>query len=464
MYDNLKLLINNEYNKAFNDNNNLNNRRNNIKKVYERISKRNGELRLEGLIPFLDDKYNDRLYRCIKEVRLIDEYDIDDIKSLIGIRKQYLNSQKEADEFYKQAGITKEEFRSASYKKKISSDAKRLFAYNKIIDTQNALETKNKMLEDMLMYVCERIVNEYELICASQNKKEKLLSLLSSITNKINQNKQLLSHELGVLTYIIDNCDNEKLRNKCKEEFDTYNKSFIEEKEQKIIRKENQYVDDYNVKEEPNDIITNYITSILSLKDENAIYEYLDSLKYISNIKVMILKMINLIESNDIKNILINYVSNLEINLDENDNNGINELFYYGLSNNKNIIFDDLNDIPKEYYKDVLKILEDIKNGTFNKSVSFDSIKKVRKIRENDIRLTYRRIDKNLYMILGVYCKKDNKGYDIVNSTRVRNDNFDDEVSAIKDALCYEPQKQRLLERNNEFYNDIFSKLNIKIK
>ena len=172
------------------------------------------------------------------------------------------------------------------------------------------------------------------------------------------------------------------------------------------------------------------MAAIKYLKEPFDIYTFLDSIKHDYNIKIILNRIINLLsdskEDLNLKNIITNYLYKLEDEKEEvnkKDNNE-NIIFYYGFLERKNKIYQDIirNNIPNEYYHDILYGLNLIKkDGAKEKRTSITKLRKVFKLRVKDIRITYRLLKDNVYIILGVFCKKDHKGFDVINKTENRN-------------------------------------------
>ena len=128
-----------------------------------------------------------------------------------------------------------------------------------------------------------------------------------------------------------------------------------------------------------------------------------------------------------------------EENIDENINDVIEENhLFFAISNDKSYVEKDILDIPKEYYQRVKKLLEGFKYGTLSEHnienfVSNSKLKGYRKLKEDQIRIVYRPLNSNNYLILGIMLKKSdraNKDYiKIIN----RDYNYD-----ISDEMSYQ--------------------------
>ena len=133
----------------------------------------------------------------------------------------------------------------------------------------------------------------------------------------------------------------------------------------------------------------------------------------------------------------------------------------------KNKVYSDIlkGNIPSEYYVDVLKGLEMIKNNDPKTKVSsITTIKKVFKVRINDIRITYKKLSENVFIILGVFCKKDHKGYHVISKTKERNESLCYLESTILKAAEIPDLWDEYLKINNEFAENIVNLLMTKRK
>lgn len=131
-----------------------------------------------------------------------------------------------------------------------------------------------------------------------------------------------------------------------------------------------------------------------------------------------------------------------------------NHLFF-ATSNSKAYVEKDILDIPEEYYQRVKKLIEGFKFGTLNDHnienfVSNSKLKGYRKLKEDQIRIVYRPLGNNNYLILGIMLKKSdraNKDYiKIIN----RDYNYD-----ISDEFTYSEQKIE----NETIYNNLIEYL-----
>ena len=168
-----------------------------------------------------------------------------------------------------------------------------------------------------------------------------------------------------------------------------------------------------------------------------------------------------------LKNYLLTYLENLKNEPVKDVNGEQNVLLYYGFLEKKNKVYSDIlkGNIPSEYYADVLKGLEMIKNNDPKTKVSsITTIKKVFKVRINDIRITYKKLSENVFIILGVFCKKDHKGYNVISKTKERNESLCYLESTILKAAEIPDLWDEYLKINNEFAENIVNLLMTKRK
>ena len=93
------------------------------------------------------------------------------------------------------------------------------------------------------------------------------------------------------------------------------------------------------------------------------------------------------------------------------------------------------------------------------KSKRITSIKKVLKLRYKDIRVTYKRLSNNVIIILGIFCKKDNKGYDVIDVTRKRNKELVKYENNIIDSINISELWNEYLKENSNIEEEILNSL-----
>ena len=104
--------------------------------------------------------------------------------------------------------------------------------------------------------------------------------------------------------------------------------------------------------------------------------------------------------------------------------------------------------------------MEQIKfDGAINNRKNIVRIRKVFKLRVNNIRVTFKRISKNVYIVLGIYRKKDNHGAQIIFSTERRNNHLLRDEKQIAEVIKISELWDSYLEKNDEIEEKIFNLL-----
>lgn len=108
-----------------------------------------------------------------------------------------------------------------------------------------------------------------------------------------------------------------------------------------------------------------------------------------------------------------------------------NNLFYaFPLNGRESYIEKDLKDIPKEYLTRVKELLDKLKYNTLNyrESAGFNSnkqLKELRELRSDQIRIIYKQISSNNYLIIGVGVKKSDNDLKMYFTIASRNQTID---------------------------------------
>ena len=263
-------------------------------------------------------------------------------------------------------------------------------------------------------------------------------------------------------------------------EIENYTKSFEVKKENNNLKEEKKEkvheikpFEDSNLSEEKNnddfdfvDVsdVKNYASVLNLFKNEEEIILYLEGISYFKNFNKILSMMLDYAKDEKTKEIIENYILSKKEDTLCDKVCEENTIFYYDYKLSSHV-FKDIESIPKELYKDVLSALNEIKkDGAINKREQVNKLRKVLKIRKNEIRVTFRRIDKNVYVILGVFVKKDNKGFDIINTTEKRNEKLNKDIPAL---LSLRKDKDLWNECSKDFddiENEIMSLLNPLMK
>ena len=207
--------------------------------------------------------------------------------------------------------------------------------------------------------------------------------------------------------------------------------------------------------------------SINNIKIYDDLKTFLDSLCYKYNIKEFLSNAL-LYVSDDVKENINKYLKELEKE-DEiaDDDSKENVILFNGFLNNKNIIKDDLkrHNIPDTYYQDVKKgIFMILENGALGKRENIKKVPKVLKLRVNDIRIAFKRLKSNVYIILGIYVKKDSVGNKIIESIRKRNNELLSNEKIIINAFDKDSLTKEIVDLNNLYYNELNNLLGSKAK
>lgn len=118
--------------------------------------------------------------------------------------------------------------------------------------------------------------------------------------------------------------------------------------------------------------------------------------------------------SNYYRAVRLNYPSDVEI-LDVeggNSNDYVNNLLYLNNSNNISYLEKDMKSFPEEYYERVSKLLDSKKRDTLTptEDKSFSTInaklKDYSELRDDQVRIVYKHVGNNNYLILGAFVKK----------------------------------------------------------
>lgn len=202
-------------------------------------------------------------------------------------------------------------------------------------------------------------------------------------------------------------------------------------------------------------VAKNYLDSIEKL-DEASINEFLDYISIKNNFISIISYMISFADDDSLRKYLEKYLENIiNSNMEEKENaEEDNMILYYGFTASKKYILKDIDNISEAYYKDILKAIDKLKRCNWTGKKNLVSLDKTFEIRQNDIRITVRKLSHNTYVILGIYCKKMNRDRLLVKDTLRRSDNLDIYLNNNILNECYS--------LNEELEDEIMIKLNCK--
>lgn len=360
---------------------------------------------------------------------------------------------------------------------------------NVLSDTYKSREYRKKEEElyqkshEIFMHACAYYVELYETIeQEKQETKDKVKSYGYALKN-IKSKNPLTTSEISYITNLINELLlSKELKEVLFDELNDYIKNTKKEKifsipsKKEVIKQQVIYIDDdmndVYEEEQENEFSYNYLVTLKSFNSFNDINIFLDSIKYTCDINKVIQNVISLLSDSKEDNLLKEYLekyalTNGKKEEQEEINNIDNVILYYGFYEEKNKILSDIvkSDIPKDYYKDVLYAIDMIKNGdSKNKLTRISSVKKVLKLRYKDIRITYKKLSNNIYIILGVFYKNDNKGYDVVDITRQRNKELIKQEKSIIEAIKIPELWDAYLKENSNKECEIISALKNKVK
>lgn len=340
-----------------------------------------------------------------------------------------------------------------------------------------------KSIEQLLSYSFTFIVNLYESLESNKEKQKEIMKNCGYVLKNINSKLVLNARDISVITNMI----NESSKQEEEKEllFNELNDYIIKTKKEKniaipdtkellndlpIVYKDDSVNNSYEIKEEIN--YYNYLITIKSFDNNDDIKTFLESIKFSCNINKIVQNVINMLGNSkrdiELKVYLQNYLSNFVSDEEKNESiESNNIILYHGFLENKNRILSDItkSGIPKEYYGDVLAAINMIKQGdTKGKTARIDSIRKVLKLRYKDIRITYKKLSNNIYVVLGVFCKKDNKGYEVINKTRKRDKTLSTQEKNIINAISISDLWNEYIKENIFMEDEIIHHLSSWVK
>ncbi len=390
------------------------------------------------------------------------------------------NVNKKLSEF----NLSKNILYSNAFMNRIKNDVRLKKVYNELDKMKQTDELLCNLNREIETYLCDCFFNIFDEIVKEKQRLNEDKKQIEYALKNYQSNQNLNDNNISTIkNIIISKTDNEDDKNRLLNILNSYVLKFSAEKkkennEPKQEQVSMNYVDDNSAyyyyddnKKESNTLYKNYLTTIRSFDNYDDINEFLESIKYDYDIKLIIFNIIGLL-TNTSKDLLIKeqlnkYLQSLDDTLSDVITDKENIIFYYGFLWNKNKVLADVEkgNIPKEYYPDILTGIDMIKNNTARiKGKSIVKIKKVFKIRINNIRITYKMLSDNLYIILGIFCKKDKKGYNVTNTTIDRNNELIGSEKAIINARNVECIWDEYLKINSEFEDELLKLLKSKTK
>ena len=489
MCENLINLIKHEINGYEIQIKNLNKRLLEYKPVYEALKPKGRNFKKENVLRLTENKVLlDKLTEIMEQINLVAIEQMLRNKILFEEHDSEVNLVLQSYGLSKKIIFSDEFLNSLAIKSRANNRLKEV--YDKLIMMKERDDKLFKLNEEIVLYVCGSMIDLYEnLLKEKENVKDDKKVLEYALKN-IQSNSKLTPRDISSITLLLSKIANEEEKNKLSTELNEYllslkpndlpTLSVHKEEEEKGNPK--IYVDDNldpikeddvdeDDEETTNYLAKNYLMALNFFDSYKDINLFLDSVKYDCDIDKILLRIINLLGLTEkeklLKNYLLTYLENLKNEPVKDVNGEQNVLLYYGFLEKKNKVYSDIlkGNIPSEYYVDVLKGLEMIKNNDPKTKVSsITTIKKVFKVRINDIRITYKKLSENVFIILGVFCKKDHKGYHVISKTKERNESLCYLESTILKAAEIPDLWDEYLKINNEFAENIVNLLMTKRK
>lgn len=485
MCENLINLIKREINEYEIQIKNLNKRLLEYKPVYEALKPKGRNFNKENVLRLTENKVLlDKLTEIMQQTNLVA------IEQMLRNKILFEEHDSEVNLVLQRYGLSKKIIFSDEFLNSLAVNNRLKEVYDKLIMMKERDDKLFKLNEEIVLYVCGSMIDLYEnLLKEKENVKDNKKFLEYALKN-IQSNSKLTPRDISSITLLLSKIANEEEKNKLSTELNEYLLSLKPKdlptlsvhKEEEKKGNPKIYVDDNlcTIKEDDVDeddeettnyLAKNYLMALNFFDSYNDINLFLDSVKYDCDIEKTLLKVVDLLGNSDkeelLKNYLLTYLENLKKEPVKDVNGEQNVLLYYGFLEKKNKVYSDIlkGNMPSEYYADVLKGLEMIKNNDPKTKVSsITTIKKVFKVRINDIRITYKKLSENVFIILGVFCKKDHKGYNVINKTKERNESLCYLESTILKAAEIPDLWDEYLKINDEFGENIVNLLMTKRK
>lgn len=401
-----------------------------------------------------------------KTIEMAMKTDVDEIVKIIKNKRTLDLYDKETENALKRFGLSKDTIYSDKFINNTNGRVRDELL--KMRQREEELSKKNKELD---LYICDVAINMFEDL---EKKKEYYKSILKGLTYaKENIKKEELFNKMASdsLDYVLNDLEeNKKIKlvsfiqkyNKCLEE--KSKNLIIKAESNKEIDEENKVITftDYNASDDEKEKLTpvmvvakNYLDSIEKL-DKASINEFLNYISIKNNFISIISYMISFSNDDSLRKYLEKYLENIiNSNMEEKENaEEDNRILYYGFTASKKYILKDIDNISEAYYKDILKAIDKLKRCNWTGKKNLVSLDKTFEIRQNDIRITVRKLNRNTYVILGIYCKKMNRDRLLVKDTLRRSDNLDIYLNNNILNECYS--------LNEELEDEIMIKLNCK--
>ena len=402
-----------------------------------------------------------------KTIEMAMKTDVDEIVKIIKNKRTLDLYDKETENALKRFGLSKDTIYSDKFINNTNGRVRDELL--KMRQREEELSKKNKELD---LYICDVAINMFEDL---EKKKEYYKSILKGLTYaKENIKKEELFNKMASdsLDYVLNDLEENK-KIELVSFIQRYNKC-LEEKRKNLALKKTEINDnttkeskistfiDYDASDDEKEklppvmvVAKNYLDSIEKL-DEASINEFLDYISIKNNFISIISYMISFADDDSLRKYLEKYLENIiNSNMEEKESaEEDNRILYYGFTASKKYILKDIDNISEAYYKDILKAIDKLKRCNWTGKKNLVSLDKTFEIRQNDIRITVRKLNHNTYVILGIYCKKMNRDRLLVKDTLRRSDNLDIYLNNNILNECYS--------LNEELEDEIMIKLNCK--
>ena len=412
---------------------------------------------------------NPDLYKKIIEMAM--KTDVDEIVKTIKNKRTLDLYNKETENALKRYGLSKEIIYSDEF---INNTKGRV--HDELLEMRQREEELSKKNKELDLYICDVAINMFEDL---EKKKEYYKSILKGLTYaKENIKKEELFNKMASdsLDYVLNDLEEDK-KIKLVSFIQKYNKS-VEEKRKNLALKKTETNDnttkeskistfiDCDAYEDEREKVTpvmvvakNYLDSIEKL-DEASLNEFLDYISIKNNFISIISYMISFSNDDSLRKYLEKYLENIiNFNMEEKESaEEDNRILYYGFTASKKYLLKDIDNISEAYYKDILKAINRLKRCNWTGKKNLVSLDKTFEMRQNDIRITVRKLNHNTYVILGIYCKKMNRDRLLVKDTLRRSNNLD--IYLNNDKINYLWDSYYKL--NEELESNIIEKLNCK--
>lgn len=352
---------------------------------------------------------------------------------------------------------------------------------NKINNISKAVQEEeeiNRQMRDIMTLSLNFIVEFYEGIEKEKEEKKSLKKRAEYAFRNIRNNLTLTLADINTITLLIEkeeHLDKEALFNELNSYIESKKSIQTKKPAKESITSENKkYVDDNKqvITIEPqikkNPIILNYLTTIRAFGDnKKAIEEFLNAISYnddIDNIISEILLEIDCDKESNLYGVVSNYMVQMADDEFKDDkllgDEQVNILFYDFINNPDKMINIIDKKIPNEDYKALLKAMELLKkDGAASNRTTTVLLKKIYKLRVDKVRVTFKRLNHNTYIILGIFRKRNQHGSEVIAKTKSRDDKLlMYEKSLIESANIPEIWNS-YLEINEEIYKNVIEKI-----